>query len=801
MAKIEPSAVCMLILTYSCYGIYATILIPTPGSWTWNESHVKCRENNSRLAYMDEINAPIKISDADIMENDVILWINNKTDIVNPCGCVEADAVENNGSVKHVGSVDECAIHCRDFPQFAVKGSNCSCEVSITCHHNQSTCLDSDNYQIYQREETCLLMFGNSTRFDFRAKFVSCEMKAGSMCRTDIIKAMYGTKFTWYEARSLCQNASSNLVDLSLVSDLERTRSIKLVKSRYYWTNGVIKHNKAGVFQITDCVQASGILDNVRIHRQQEWNSVYSCQQRCKSEKIALMDDQCGCLMESDELTSWRTSGCTTPCLGNTRDRCGGNDRFSVYRRIERVREKASDFCLAVTKNSDNNITTNWQRCGDRLDGCICRNGTVDINFVIKTINLTWEEAQEECESDDMILAVFKRRFISEWSEIQEGANFWTGTYSPTMLEFSSEAEVHSDDKCLAVTNFTKDEYNVAVLDCNQNHGVICLNDNGTLIDITTLPYEGSEHMTSHKNSPDVTSVRTTPSSTITVTTELPYTGLSPMIIGLICTVVFVAVVLTIILGVLAVLLYRFREQKRQLNMLKGPTISYSNLEHSIVVSYNEAQENEDPGGDLGNLDNVTERLDALFVRKDEMSPDEKSEHLYDVSDNVNIELPGKQQNGTVLNARGETPEPEEGEYMEVDICEESGTPIVVTNGESEIPKDVENMESSFKNNEQRKDSLVKVSEIRHENDKSDDKEHDIDDEYDHTDSYVRRCKRESDTDTYDEFNTKSCELRGSRSECLYDRVGSDSYDELKTGVAAKQKIHYEDIELNFDLP
>lgn len=834
MARSEQGAALLLIVFCFISGIHATRLQDTPGNWTWTEAVEQCEDDNARLAYLDEVTAPITMSDDDIMGDDVILWINDRqwTSVAHYlCDCQD---MENRGLV--VRSPGECASHCTGYPQFFIEDSTsvCMCEMTSSCHNNQSDC--TSKYQMYQNTATCLVMFGNRTYFKYNAKFVNCSMMAGSLCRTDVFKPTDGTQFTWEEARSRCLNARSKLIDLSEVSFTERNRSINIVNSEYYWTSGVSRHGEAGVVQIEGCVHSSGIFDTNIYIQKEDWNSVHRCIQLCPdTDRIALMGNLCACIQDSDDVSGWTTTGCTACCFGNTRDRCGGDESFTIYRRLHSYTGPKSDNCLAVTKNTD--VTTDWKPCRDQLDGCICRNATVNISFTIISKPLNWEEAQEECEAFGMMLATFETGHMSElqWADDQ-GNYLWTGAYSPTILQFDTVSDVRSDDKCLVVSYFKMYEYNIDVVDCVQKHRVLCYNDNETLVDVTTVSYEDDgdhvtstknipdvitdtnngtlhdvtslppddgDHMTSDKNIPDVNVERTTTSTS--TTTEQPYTGMSPMIIGLICTVVLVAVVLTIILIVLAVLLYRFKEQKRQLNMLKGPTISYSNLERSIVISYNGESNNEDSGGDLGNLDNtVTEQMDALFVRKDEMSPDEKSEHLYDVSDNVNDKPTLKQSNGNLL------PGQDDRVYTEVYICGETGNPLLDTNDESgtcrnsSSSRDDKNIRNSAKsyNEAKRKPSLmnavVPCSDLQGNDTQLEETK---DDKYDHTDSYVRKCVDNVDTGTYDELKSKSFKRPGSHTECLYDRVENESYDEIKTGVAAKQKIHYEDIELNFDIP
>ncbi|XP_060075565.1 uncharacterized protein LOC132555231 [Ylistrum balloti] len=750
MANIEAVTIPFLIMNFFFNGTHA-ILLPTLGNWTWDEAILQCRDKNSRLAYFDEITSGISISNEEIREDDVRLWINDGT-------------------------------------------------LRAECEHPRE----------------CPLMFGDNSRFKYNATCVNCTMKAGTMCRTDVVKHVYGMngmKFIRSKAQTLCLNTSSQLIDLSSTSDLERKRSVNVDNSHHYWTSGVIKHGKTGVFQIVDCVHSSGLSDQMQLHNKKTWNSVYICQQLCRnSTSIALMNDQCGCLLPSQNVTDRRTSGCTTPCVGSPRDRCGGNDSFSIYRQIDTDTEQYSDKCLVITKNSDNNYTEHWQECRQRQDGCICRNGTIDFSYVIIQRNSTWEEAQRACEVHDMMLATYETSNISEseWSKLREGATLWTGIYSPTVLEFSPDADPQSDDTCLTVTNFKEHQYDIEEADCDQRLEALCYNDvtdYRTTVSMTTLPYEDSDYMTSKKKKPNVTS---THSSVIAVTTSSPYTGMSPMIIGLISTVVFVALVLTVILGVLAVLLYRFKEQKRQLNMLKGPTISYSNLEHSVVVSHKDGPSDEDSGGDLGNLDNITEQMDALFVRKDEMSPDEKSEHLYDISENDHNKTHMKQENGIGLNAQQKKTETG-GEYTEVDICDETGYPKMGQDSESGAFRNSlssgedKNMEMSLKcKNELRKPSLKESdtsmeSVIEDKGDKSIDV--DIDDNYDHTESYIRRQRKKADNDTYDKLGSNSFKRHRSKSECLYDRVDNVNYDEVGIGVDAKPKIYYEDIDLDFDRP
>ncbi|XP_021357087.1 uncharacterized protein LOC110452751 isoform X2 [Mizuhopecten yessoensis] len=862
MARLEAGKIVVL-TAYYIYYFHCCC-----GNWTWSEAYYHCRGRNLRLAYKDEITAQVNMSETEIMEDDVLFWINDNmwpSEPQYPCGCLETSEVDGNA----VFESDECAMCCKDVPLFALKDFQCLCKVNITGPLNCTTCADPDKYHLYKHiepKEQCLLMYGALQTFVFNAKFVNCTMKAGIMCRTAMngtkftwpeaqalclnassklvnlnmvsdlernrsidevdsrhywangvvkhgkagqfqIVAMNGTKFTWPEAQALCLNASSKLVNLNMVSDLERNRSIDVVDSRHYWANGVVKHGQAGQFQIEDCIESSGMLGTDPKFAQHHWNSVYSCHQMCKgSGRIALMGEQCRCLMADENVTDSRTSGCTTPCVGNTRDRCGGNNSYSIYRQILREETQQSDDCSAITKNSDNNITTNWQTCRQRLDGCICRNGTIDTSYVINRGNITWAEAQVECEYHNMMLATFETSPIAkdQLSDLQEGATLWTGVYSPTVLEFNS-SEIQDDDKCLSVTNFKKSEYNTEEKDCNQLQGVICHNDEGVLRNITTLPYDD---MMSDSTSPDVTTGRMTTVSIIATITSSPYTGMSPMIIGLICTVVLVGLVLAVILGVLTVLLYRFKEQKRQLNMLKGPTISYSNLEHSIVVSYG-VPSNEDSGEDIGNLDNITEQMDAQFMRKDEQSPDEKSEHLYDISDNVDNKNSIKSENG-ILNARGKTfPEPDDDAYTEVELCAETGNPTFVSNRKSGSLRsssssgEVKNLKIS--KNEERT-PLLKVTEkcnesVDKDKNESTDKETFNDDDYDDADSCVRHCSTEIDMDTYDEFENKSRKRPRSNTDCFYDRVTSDSYDEIKTGVAAKGKIHYEEVDLNFSLP
>lgn len=241
--------------------------------------------------------------------------------------------------------------------------------------------------------------------------------------------------------------------------------------------------------------------------------------------------------------------------------------------------------------------------------------------------------------------------------------------------------------------------------------------------------------------------------------------------------------------------------------MLQGPTISYSNLEHSIVISGAPSDGGIDiQQENMADMD-ITERLDAQFVRNDNMSVDEKSENLYEIAEDEDKKLNRKSGNGTVITVK-ENEDSDDRVYTEVSLTEETENPTLISNHDHVLSTNIRDSSGSrsvFSGATHHKDVSKRPSSGKATDNSN---EIDCDETYDHTSSFVKKEASdfiEEENDEYDELNiTLKRRSDSDNDSSTYDTVTNeeDKYDDLTLGVAKTTRTpQYEDIELNIELP